>query len=430
MISRYLGKKTALLDPIMAAVDKHCTPGARVCDIFSGTLAVALELKRRGYSVIANDICLFSAIIGEAFLINNEIPEPDLEGLLPRLSLVAQQAAAVDWIDELSGTPDFDFLGSIQHRRQYASLLTLLTYLGGVEPCEVPTGWLRSDFYDTYTEAGRNSAFTSLRGRSGRRRFFSPKNGQRIDIVLSLIRYWWCTGAISRPLYSVLLSCLLRAVEKVSNTQGTYHDFPRRTYDPRSHNPLSFEAPSFDVALTGGSHIIGREEDSLEFIRSAPEHELLYIDPPYNFRQYTSYYFMLNLISRYCDIDDLDDYFANVEYVRGQNMASDFSSTFNRSAQFLGSLRALIEGARTRVVVLSYFDGRNHWNSFKSAANGVGYRKITEFFNSTLFVPNTLEVIPIPRTNYQSYGGYKARTVSEYLFVAEKARREALEHMA
>jgi adenine-specific DNA methylase len=41
----------------------------------------------------------------------------------------------------------------------------------------------------------------------------------------------------------LLVSALLRAVEKVSNTQGTYHDFPRDSYDARSLKPLRFEPP-------------------------------------------------------------------------------------------------------------------------------------------------------------------------------------------
>ena len=57
-------------------------------------------------------------------------------------------------------------------------------------------------------------------------------------------------------------------------------------------------------------HQIGKERDSLEYIKEIPRHKVLYIDPPYNFRQYTSYYFMLNLISDYCEIDNLEKYFS------------------------------------------------------------------------------------------------------------------------
>ena len=82
-------------------------------------------------------------------------------------------------------------------------------------------------------------------------------------------------------------------VEKISNTQGTYHDFQREVYDERALHDLTLRIPPFDdVISTQNEHIIGKAQDSLRFIKRVPHHKLLYLDPPYNFRQYTSYYFM------------------------------------------------------------------------------------------------------------------------------------------
>ena len=67
--------------------------------------------------------------------------------------------------------------------------------------------------------------------------------------------------------------------------------------------------------------MLGVERDSLDWVREVPHHKVLYLDPPYNFRQYTAYYFLLNVLARYVDIDDLEAYFAGVRYVRGQNPA-------------------------------------------------------------------------------------------------------------
>lgn len=421
MIKRYLGNKNEILDEIVAVVQEHCAPGARVCDIFSGTLTVALELKKQGYSVIANDINLFSAVIGEAFLTNSEVPAVSLDNLVPQDRSAHLHAQAETWVSRLRNQPAFSFLGTPALEDRYVKLLVLLRYLQSLSPEDVSPAWLRSDFFDTYAEEGKNSRFVSQRGSTGRRRFFSGANAHRIDRILSQIRYWRSSDLLSRPLYAVLLSCLMRAVEKVSNTQGTYHDFPRDRYDPRALKPLRFEAPSFDAALAGGQHFLGHEEDSLQFIKRAPSHQILYIDPPYNFRQYSAYYFMPNLICRYCEIEDLDDYFAHISYVRGQNMDYSFSSTFCSKSQFISSLQTLIRRADTRIVALSYFDGKNHWNDFQSESNHRGYRKLVRLLSSDLFVPDSLRVIPIPRSNYQSYGGHKARKVLEYLFVAQKA---------
>ncbi len=167
--------------------------------------------------------------------------------------------------------------------------------------------------------------------------------------------------------------------------------------------------------------MLGTELDSLDFVAQVPPHDLLYVDPPYNFRQYTAYYFLPNMLCRYPGLADPDTYFGAIQYVRGQNMTEDYASTFSKANSFLDSLRTLIARARAKTIVLSYFDGRNHWNEFKATPNGEGLRRLSAFFNdSTLFREGSFETVPITRLNYQSYGGYRAREVLEYIFVAEK----------
>ncbi len=102
-------------------------------------------------------------------------------------------------------------------------------------------------------------------------------------------------------------------------------------------------------------------------------------------------------------------------------MADDFPSTFCKSSQFIQSLDLLISRARTDWIILSYFDGKNHWNDFKLDSNGMGFDLISGFFATELFDAATVEVVPVSRQNYQSYGGYKSRAVEEWLFIARKA---------
>lgn len=423
MLSRYIGNKSELLDDIGAAVGSHVSPGALVCDIFSGTLAVSLDLKRRGYRVIANDANLFSAAYGRAFLTNSEIPAFTIEELLPsraRQSALERAACAVEGLAKL---PGYCFLQKTAPRRRFTRLTAVLEFLMTASESSVPVSYRRTDFYDAYTEAGRRSKFVSLRGSKGRRRFFSADNGHRIDVVLGYIRWWRRSGRLQDPAYSTLVCCLMNAVERVSNTQGTYHDFPRDDIDPRALKPLRLVPPAYDGILGQPvGPLLGVAEDSLQFIKRVPPHDLLYIDPPYNFRQYTSYYFLMNLLAKYAEIDDLDDYFGALQYVRGQNMRDDFTSTFCKPDLFIPSLTELIMSAKANWVVLSYFSGRNHWNDFKADDNDIGHGKLRALFESSLFTRGSLTAIPVSRLNYQSYGGYRARVVDEYLFVGRKAK--------
>lgn len=422
MISRYLGNKSVILDEILQAVGEHAEPGDLVCDVFSGSLSVSYGLKRSGYRVAANDVNLFSSVLGRAFILNNRIPPVPLAALLGEEADRLWQEAA-DALPTYEGRPGYDYVADPNHRGSATELLALLLHLRESTDDEglVPE-FSRTDFFDHYCEEGEKSAFTSSRGREGRRRFFSAENARHIDAILNRVRQWRSEDLLEPPLEAMVLSIVLRAIERVSNTQGTYHDFPRERYDPRALQPMRLELPSLDGLLgTAGEHLVGTESDSLEFIADVPEHPVLYIDPPYNFRQYTAYYFLPNVICRYPTLTDPEEYFSGLRYVRGQNPDDDFVSSFCKPREFLPSLRSLIEKAKTQTVVLSYFDGRNHWNDFKAEANEGGIDRLEEFFEDDLFVPGSLKIRPVTRQNYQSYGGHKAKSVSEYLFIAEKS---------
>ncbi len=421
MLSRYIGNKSVILPDLLEAIGRHAAPGDLVCDVFSGSLAVSLALKRAGYRVAANDVNRFSAVYGRTLLARSEIPELDPGALIPAAAERRARQAAEDTLAALRGKPGFAYLEEPRHRARALALQTVASHLFTAPRELVPAEHRRSDFYDHYCEAGADSAFTSSRGRAGRRRFFTPANAARLDVAMCLLRAWHLERRIDQPQEDALLTIALDAVNRVANTQGTYHDFPRDRYDPRALKPLEPRLPRWDGLLDGpDGHIVGEQRDSLEWIAEVPEHKVLYIDPPYNFRQYTAYYFLPNMLCRYPSLADPDDYFGRIRYVRGQNMEDDFQSTFCSASHFLPSLRTLVERARAETVVLSYFDGRNHWSEFKALANGEGHRRLSEFFANGVFRPGCAEVVPVTRLNYQSYGGHVAREVQEYLFVAPK----------
>jgi hypothetical protein len=174
-----------------------------------------------------------------------------------------------------------------------------------------------------------------------------------------------------------------------------------------------------------GGHRAGRAQDSLEFIGTVDRHAVLYLDPPYNFRQYSAYYFMINLISRYIEIDDLDGYFGALTYVRGQNPADDFVSSFCKPARFIDDMRTLIRRANCDAVVVSYFTGKNHWSQFDSGPNDTGLHLLSGLLTEGDFEDGSLEVRSVERRNYASYGGFSARMVDELLISARLRHNES-----
>jgi adenine-specific DNA-methyltransferase len=392
LIQRYLGNKSNISQEIVDLIQTVASPGELVFDAFSGSLAVSAALRSAGFEIACNDINHFSWLFANAYFSSGKLPDP------PGLTPVSPAVSLTYWQEALEQLTDEDL-------------------------SDVPHCHRRSDIFDHYCEEGAKSRFVSKRGAIGRRRFFSAANARAIDRALCRIRYRHRSGQIAAQLRCILTAALISAVEKISNTQGTYHDFPRDFVDSRALKPIKLRMPDPEIFLGPPSRYIGRGEDSLEFARRLPPHKVMYLDPPYNFRQYTSYYFMLNLLSSYAEIEDLDGYFADIEFVRGQNMKDDFKSSFCNRQDFIPSLRALIQRADTEYVILSYFDGRNHWGSFKSgSAETEGKRQLESFFRSDLFVNGSFDFIPVDRLNYQSYGGYSAKPIQEFLFVARKSK--------
>lgn len=398
LIQRYLGNKSAIAREIVETVEQFASPNDLIFDAFAGTLSVSAALREAGYRVVGNDINHFTWTFATAYFSSPALPMPD------KFHCISQRGKEAAW----------------------ARLINQL-----VEPYanDIPPKAQLTNFYDHYCEDGGKSAFASNRGKTGNRRFFSPENAILMDRALSRIRYWYRECGLSEINRCILIASILSAVEKVSNTQGTYHDFPREYFDPRAKQGLNIKAPRESDFNRSPSIKFGKAKDTLDFVKSVPKHKVMYLDPPYNFRQYTAYYFMLNLISEYPEIDDIEEYFSKVEYVRGQNMGNDFKSSFCGKSTFIPALKNLISSAKTDYVILSYFDGRNHWGSFKSKSGEIaGKELIRELFEGDLFVEGSYNCVPIERLNYQSYGGYNAGKVSEFIFTAKKRKLRIIEN--
>jgi adenine-specific DNA-methyltransferase len=415
LLSRYLGGKTEILPEILGLAAKFCAPGDRVLDAFSGSLAVSMALKAAGYEVAATDLNRLSSTFATAYLAPTGPGDlaVDSAAVLRRPVSGATEAR----LAALRGRGGYAFLADPAAAAVYRELLALLTHLQELDGPAPST-----HFFDAYAPDGARAAYTSSRGRSGTRRFFTGANAARLDLMLHQLRVWQQEGAVPPAVLALLTAVACSASEKVANTQGTWHDFPRAAWDARAFKTLTLVPPPLDGVFVPGSrrHTHGCEQDVEAFVADLAPVRLAYLDPPYNFRQYTAYYHLPNLICRYPWLPDPDAYFAELAYVRGQNMADDRPSQFCGTRTFVPAMRRLLRVVPAEVVVLSYFTGRNHWSSFDSGPDDTGLDLLGALLSEEPFEPGSLEVVRVPRTNYASYGGFRARTVDELLLVARK----------
>lgn len=125
---------------------------------------------------------------------------------------------------------------------------------------------------------------------SSGRCYFSDENAKKIDTIRQEIEKY----NSHESLYYFLLASLLESSDKVANTASIYGAYLKKL-KKTAQKELVFTPAEFDV--TPNSHE-SYNEDANELIKKI-KGDILYLDPPYNQRQYGANYHLLNTIALY-----------------------------------------------------------------------------------------------------------------------------------
>ncbi|WP_255422656.1 DNA adenine methylase [Treponema sp. Marseille-Q4130] len=132
------------------------------------------------------------------------------------------------------------------------------------------------------------------RGGNGERQYFSDKNGKKIDTFRTKIEEWKYTGIISESLYYFLLCSLLECADKVANTASVYGAY-LKSLKRTAQKEMVLEPAEYELNLN--EHKV-YNKDANTLIKEISG-DILYLDPPYNSRQYGANYHILNTIAEY-----------------------------------------------------------------------------------------------------------------------------------
>lgn len=131
-------------------------------------------------------------------------------------------------------------------------------------------------------------------GSGSGRQYFSDENGKKIDAARQQIERWKTSGEISEDLYFFLLCSLLESADKLANTASVYGAFLKHLKSS-AQKPLVIEPALYPI---GDGEYEVYCEDANALIKNI-QGDILYLDPPYNARQYGANYHMLNTIAEY-----------------------------------------------------------------------------------------------------------------------------------
>lgn len=174
---------------------------------------------------------------------------------------------------------------------EYYSYVLLKNYIGNHQHLEAEV--LFTELNNLSGKSGFIFEEYSKNGKANRL-YFSETNGKKIDAVRQQIENWKLSREIGVNQYFFLLASLLESADKVANTASVYGAFLKNVKST-AEKELLIRPAKFE--FTEHSHEVFHK-DANHLIKEI-EGDILYLDPPYNARQYGANYHILNTIAKY-----------------------------------------------------------------------------------------------------------------------------------
>ncbi|MEH6658784.1 DNA adenine methylase [Leeuwenhoekiella marinoflava] len=229
---------------------------------------------------------------------------------------------------------------------------------------------------------------------SSNRLYFSAENGKKIDAIRAQIELWFTKKEISDDLYFFLLASLLESADKVANTASVYGAYLKKL-KKSAQKELKLQPANFKI--TTGKHSVYNRDSNV--LITDIEGDILYLDPPYNARQYGANYHVLNTIAK-------KDTFVP----KGKTGLPAYSkSAFCSKTKVAESFEKLIEAAQFKTVFLSYNnEGLMPAETLKSIMKRYGkYDLVTKEYQRF-------------KADKTESRNHKATATTEYLHILEK----------
>ncbi len=297
----YIGSKYSLLSFLEEGILKNVNADCKVfCDVFAGTGIVGSHFKQKRFKIISNDIQYYAYCLNRALVGINRMPP--FAGVLDDLKIAPATLfynaidVVLEYLNTLDGNPGFIY-------RNYC-----------------PGGTERSKF---------------------KRQYFSDENGIRCDVIRMQIEDWWLAGKLTEDEYFYLLASLIDAADRVANTASVYGAFLKHM-KKSAMKPLHLERLAI---VENNEHHEIHNVNGQQLVEGL-SCDVLYMDPPYNHRQYCANYHVLETIARYDDPD--------LKGVTGLRPNDDQKSDFCMKKRALPAFENMTKKTSAQYVFLSY----------------------------------------------------------------------------
>lgn len=177
-------------------------------------------------------------------------------------------------------------------------------------------------------------------GSGSGRNYFSNNNGRKCDAIRSYLQKLYDTKQISEPEYVFYLASLINSIDKYANTASVYAAFLKHIKKTAQKDFVLEPLP-----IISGPKGRVYNKDANELCREI-KGDVLYLDPPYNNRQYYSNYHILETIAKY---DNPELY-----GLTGLRKTDALKSRFCSKRTVVETFDDLIKNSNFKYVFLSY----------------------------------------------------------------------------
>lgn len=297
---RFIGNKERLVDWIYHTIKSNNIKGETFFDFFSGTSNVGRFFKKKDYKIVSSDLLYFSYVLQKAYLVNNETPK--FETLLSKTNINSSLLFSTNFNLVLEFLNDLPLKEGFIYNN-YA--------LGGTKELEKP------------------------------RMFFIDDNAKKIDAIRIQIEEWKDNNLINENEYYILLACLIESVPFFANILGVFAAF-KKDWDRRALKP--FVLKPIKIFKTKKEHF-AFNKSSIDLINEF-KYDIIYLDPPYNQRQYAPNYHLLETIAKYDN--------PKIKGVSGMRNYDSQKSNFCNREKALFDLELILKSNNYKYVILSY----------------------------------------------------------------------------
>lgn len=297
----YIGSKKSLLEFIEKAISKVVwEKDYTFSDLFAWTWIVWRHFKEKWHCVVANDLQYYSYVINKNYIENNK----PLEFLwlynaifeLENADILNRKDIVINYLDKLP--------------------------------------WKKGFIYNNYS-------IWWTKWQEHERMYFSDENAMKCDAIRTTIENWEKKNFINENEYYFLLASLLENIDKVANTASVYWAF-LKNFKKAAQNLMILKPVDFFF----NNHKNKVYNSDINELIKTTSHDVVYLDPPYNERQYSANYHVLETIAKYDN--------PQINWKTWMRDYSKQKSLYCKKTEVKNSFRELIQNIDAKYIFLSY----------------------------------------------------------------------------